>query len=343
MRNVEVPFSSLMRSSMRNARLPEPLSNYRPKVTERMHTNPFYGLYSAYPCPYPLDAASQYAKWVGVLPENVLFTPGSVVALDLLIRVFCEPESENIVVTSPTFQVYAQYAEANNVEVNDIRLEGDNYDRLNVDGIVAQKSKLVFLCRPSNPVGTTLSLNEIECLLQECSGLVVVDEAFIEFSNSPSSVTLLSKYSNLVVVRTFSKAWGLAGVRIGAVLADPSIIKSLRILLDPFSCTTVAQAALTKTLGNSENMRIQVNRLQAERTRFNSLLETVPCVVRVFPSEANFLLVQFNNCAPIAATLCAAGDWFSNTSAQIPNTLRISVRGYEENLQLTERLNNLVM
>jgi histidinol-phosphate aminotransferase len=333
-------FSPLVRSSLARARLPEPLSHYRPGVTERINTNPSHGLHPAYPSPFP-QVAARYAEVAQVAPEQVLFVPGSVTALDLLIRVFCEPGTDCIVITSPTFPVYGHYARAYGVRVADVSLGGENFDQLDVEGILAEGAKLVFLCHPSNPVGTALRLEQIEELAQRACGLVVVDEAYIEFSNVPSTAALLSKYPNLVVVRTFSKAWGLAGLRIGALLADPCIIRSIRILLDPFACTVVAQQALVATLECVAAMRESVQRVQHQRVRLTADLAALPGVLRVFPSEANFVFVQFADASEPLAALVVAGDWVADTGYQIPGTLRISTRTPEIDSALVERLRGI--
>jgi histidinol-phosphate aminotransferase len=265
---------------------------------------------------------------------HVLLTEGSISALDLLIRVFCEPFADHIVVTPPTFAFYARAARNNNVSVVNIPLRGDNLDVLLPERVVASAPKLVFLCRPNNPVGTVVDIAVVERIAEMLDrGLVVIDEAYAEFCSRRSTVGLMSRHPNVVVTRTFSKAWGLAGGRIGAVLADSSILDALRMVQLTYGVSAPALELISEALDRPERMRADVDRIVAARDELTCRLAALEVVRRVYPSEANFVLVELANDAAMRA-LADAAIVVADTSSDLPGTVRIAVGPDESNERL---------
>lgn len=338
------PLHPLVRPSLKQLSLPEPIARYRQGATESINTNPCAGEYGKYPCPSPIGVQAKYAEFLtdevrkqhglgSFSAENILFAPGSIVAIDLLIRAFCQPLKDRICIQNPTFSAYRNYALASDVDVVDVPLVsiGDRYNSLNIEAITSAEGKLTFICNPNNPVGSICSQEQIVEVLKQSSGLVIVDEAYIDFADQLSTIGLIAEYPNLVVLRTFSKAWGLAGLRIGAIIAEPSIPSTLRLLLEPFSCTVPAQKAVAAKLDDVGQVRSSVKMIRSERDRLYLKLQQLPIVKQVYPSQTNFILVEFFNSSLVYEKLLEVSALVSDMSFQIENTLRISVATSQEN------------
>jgi histidinol-phosphate aminotransferase len=303
-----------------------------------MFTNTFAVGATTYPSPRPFALQDRYAGFLraqagstaSVAGENVLFTQGSVAAIDLLIRAFCEPHTDVLAVSSPTFPVYRQLAIAGDIAFIDVPLAGA-FDRLDIERLAEAKAKLIFVCNPTSPVGSLIPLADIQRLTEACSGLVVVDEAYIEFADAVSAISLVAPERNLVVLRTLSKAWGLAGLRVGAAVGPKSVLNAMRVLQDPFAFDTAAQQAVGERLSDVPAMRQWVQAICAERGRLTRELIALPIVRRVFPSVANFICVQVADAAA-AFKACLEQDVLANdTWGQIPASLRISLGSPEDN------------
>lgn len=318
----------LARACVRALGPPPPYARYRPGHTERMYTNPRGGVDRTYPCPRPTALQERYAAWLSedatrrgpparVDAEGILFTAGSVAGIELLVRTFCEPGIQAIGIQSPVFPIYAHQARANGVAVIDVPLGGADFDRLDTDGIAAAGAALTFVCRPNNPVGSVPAWADVQRLAQRVPGLLVVDEAYAELSDAPSAVSLLD-HPNVVVLRTFSKAWGLAGVRAGAVLARPDVLDALRVVADPFAFDAPAQRAVDAALDASARVRSDVADLRRRRDALAVQLGALPGV-RVFPSDANFLLVSVGRPFDLPPT-----DLLLAPSV-VPGCLRVSI------------------
>lgn len=343
----------LARRSLKKLTLPEPIARYRRTTTERINTNPYAGEYGIYPCPSPIGVQAKYAEYLtnklkgqnnkaSFSAENILFTSGSIVAIDLLIRAFCEPLTDRICIQTPTFPVYRNYALGYDVDVVDVPLASDHFDSLNTNAIAATRAKLTFLCNPNNPVGSILSQEQLVDVLEQSSGLMIVDEAYIDFSDQDSSIRLIAEYPNLVVVRTFSKAWGLAGLRIGAVIAKPSILYTLRLLLDPFCFSVPAQKAVADMLDDVDLVQGNVKMIRSERDRLHLELEQLPIVKRVYPSQTNFILVEFFDSSIVYESLVGTNALVSDMSFQVKNSLRISISEKEENQRILDVVKSIV-
>ena len=286
------------------------------------------------------------AKWAdfrGLSPEQVFVGVGSDEAIDLLMRVFCEPGRDDILTTPPTYGMYKVAARINNVGVSEATLTKNfELDARAVLSRVTQRTKLIMLCSPNNPTGNVLSISQIERILFDFRRLVVVDEAYIDFSETDSLCHLMERYPNLVILQTLSKSFGLAAIRMGAALAHPSIISWMMKVKAPYNVNQLTADAALEAFEHTGLMRDHVKLIVKERVRLSQTLAEHRDVLTVFPSEANFLLVRFRN----------AMDWYEHLASQgiivryrgdqihCENTLRITVGTPKENERLIQELNN---
>jgi histidinol-phosphate aminotransferase len=346
---------SLARRSLAVLGLPEPIQRDEflrsaDFIDCVSNINPFSGEFGQYPQAIPRELQERYGQVVveqlrsrgetldddSIRGENILFTEGSVSAIDLLTRAFCEPFRDRVCVCNPTFPFYQRAARANDVQVIDIPLKGDGLDELDVPAICAVEPKLTFLCSPGNPVGSVLEPRHVEQVLTGVLGLVIIDEAYIDFSERSSFARWLGRFPHLVVLRTFSKAWGLAGVRVGAVIADPLVLQTLRTIQLTYGFGSPAQRLVARRLEEVRAVDEQVALIRVERERLRAGLVSLPFVTRAYPSEANFLFVKVVDADAIQAGLLKSKILVANMSFQVPNTVRISVGSPASNARFLE-------
>ena len=299
--------------------------------------NPF-GSLNRYPDPYQwrLKQVLSSQKKMGI--ENILIGNGSDEIIDLVQRVFCEPKEDKIIICPPTYGMYEVYANINNVEVISIPLTDDF--QLNTEAILAQKAKVLYLCSPNNPTGN--SLKNLEYIIENFDGIVFLDEAYIDFSNEPSLVSKISQYPNLIVSQTFSKARGLAAVRVGIAYANEAIISVLNKVKPPYNVSQLNQETAVKSLADEANFKSNVQLIIAEREKLKIALLELDFVIKIYPSEANFLLVEMENATAIYNSLIEQQIITRNRSSVVKNTIRITIGTPRENQQLLYAL-NLVM
>ncbi len=257
--------------------------------------------------------------------EQIQFAQGTADAIDLIIRVFCEPSEDSILVTNPTFSYYAYRARVQNVLVQDVPLLGNNLNLLNVEKIILSSAKVLFLATPNNPVGTSLNLFQIEEILQGFQGIVVVDEAYIEWTKNSSALKWIGKYDHLIVLRTFSKIWGLAGVRCGALIADESIIRAITLTQNLFPLPTPIADLVYSHLDDLKTLAQDAAQMHDLKRDFINFLRTLKMVKKVYPGDANFLLIEFQKAELVEKKLGEAKILVTNGSYALPNTLRISI------------------
>ncbi len=267
---------------------------------------------------------------VQLTAENVLITQGSTEAIDLIIRAFCEPKEDAITVTSPTFSYYTYRARIENVSVIDIPLKGEDLNVLDVEQILAYPTKVLFLCSPNNPIGTSLDLNVVEQLIRQFPGIVVMDEAYIEWTETPSVMQWVEKYDNLLVLRTFSKIWGLAGVRCGITIGSKSAISTLNLVQPMFCFPDSSKNVLLERIQNVELLFQHRSKMKQLRAECYSFFKGLKSVKKVYPGEANFLFVQFHDVCKVQEALLKEKILVANTSHSLPGTLRISIGLHEE-------------
>ena len=291
-----------------------------------------------YPEIRPQKLRERLAERFGCGPEQLLVTRGSSEAIDLLIRVFCREGKDAIVTTSPTFSMYAHYAVVQGAEVRDVPLDADSdfaLDEAALEDAVDECSKLLFLCSPNNPTGTTLARETIERVLEFARGrvAVVVDEAYIEFSEAESVIELLDRFDNLIVLRTLSKALAFAGARCGAVIADAGLVGVLDAIQAPYALSTPVVECVEDALtgDNIQRAEDQVSLLVGERERVRSELQAMESVTRIWPSDANFLLVEFADVDGVLQATRDAGVLLRYFGGDLHACARISIGTAEEN------------
>jgi len=299
------------------------------------------GTFNRYPSCQPKAVINAYAAYAGVSAGQVLVSRGADEGIELLIRSFCEPKTDSITICPPTYGMYAISAESNQTAVNKVLL---NNEQLDLDGIFATQPKLVFICSPNNPTGDLIPRQQIIAVLEHFkdNALVVVDEAYIEFAPEASVVPLLSSYPHLVVLRTLSKAFGLAGLRCGFTLAAPQIINALKKMIAPYPIAEpVAQiAAQALSAAGIRQMQQSVAAINQLRTDFIAAARQMPGVQKIWPSNANYILLQVADAADCVAALIKADILIRNQSSQLglSQVVRVSVGSADEMQRLTEAM-----
>lgn len=308
-----------------------------------------------YPEPHPYVLEARLAELYGVTPDCLIAGRGSDEIIDLLVRVFCAAGRDAILQSSPTFGMYAVAAGVQGAAVVDVPLRRDEGYALDVDGVLAAlrdggraadqpRVKLVFLCAPNNPTGNDLPMEVLEHVLESLAGqaIVAVDEAYIEFSSRASALSRLSRFPHLVVMRTLSKAYGLAGVRCGVALAHPALIGLLRRAIPPYAIPEPCIEAILAALGPEGLAASQVTRttLLAERPRVMQALATSPWIRRVWPSEANFVMVDCTDAAGVMTRAREVRLLLRDFSGGVrtPGAVRISLGTPEQNTRLLQAL-----
>ncbi|GGD28115.1 histidinol-phosphate transaminase [Flavobacterium orientale] len=305
--------------------------------------NPFSNGYNRYPDPQQKLLKAVLAKQKKVSLNQILLGNGSDEVLDLLFRTFCEPNQDNIITLPPTYGMYGVLADLNAIENKEILLTNDFEP--NVDEIlnaVSENTKIIFLCSPNNPTGNSFSDESILYLLKNFNGLVVLDEAYIDFSSKQSWLSELNDFPNLVIVQTLSKAYGLAGLRIGIAYASEEIISILNKIKPPYNLNTASQEIAMKKLSQN-TLTAQVKKIVSERENVIKSLKAINFIKQIFPSDANFILIKVDDANLRYNQLIQAGIVIRNRSNQqlCENCLRITIGTKEENNQLITTLKSL--
>ena len=303
--------------------------------------NPYNTPNNRYPDPLQRELKALIAPLKGVKEENIFLGNGSDEAIDLVFRAFCRPGVDNVVAIDPTYGMYQVCAEVNDVEYRKMLL--DVYYQFKASSLLSaidENTKAIFVCSPNNPTGNSLCRKEIESLLKRFDGLVIVDEAYIDFSSSESLLKDLDKYPNLIVLQTFSKAWGCAAIRLGMAFASPEIIAVFNKIKYPYNVNRLTQEEAIKVLQHPETIKGWVNTLLEERTRVMEEFVKLPCCVRVFPTDANFFLAKVYEATQIYNYLVSEGIIVRNRTnvALCNDCLRITIGTKEENEALLEAL-----
>ena len=307
--------------------------------------NPFDNGVNRYPDPNQNNVKQLLSEIKGIDTRNLLLGNGSDEVLDLIFRAFCEPHKDNIITLPPTYGMYSVLANVNAVENKKVLLNKDFQPQVKqIIGAVDKNSKILFLCSPNNPTGNSFSEAVIKELLLKFKGLVVLDEAYIEFSAKESWLKNLDKYPNLVIIQTLSKAYGLAGIRLGACYASREIIAVLNTIKPPYNVNELTQQRAIKRLQEMDVIQNEVAQLVSERKRLHQELECCVCYIeKVYPSDGNFLLIKVDDATKRYNQLLKAGVVVRNrtTEALCENCLRISVGICEENQILLRALKSI--
>jgi histidinol-phosphate aminotransferase len=313
-------------------------------ANENSYGSPLKHNYHRYPDPLQNELKEKIADLKGIPAENIFLGNGSDEAIDLLIRAFCNPGIDNILITPPTYGMYEVSANINDVGVKKSTLY-DAFDILPKEIIESTDSntKIIFLCSPNNPTGNCFSKSRIIEVLTNFNGIVVIDEAYIDFSAQKSFIYELNNFENVVVLQTFSKAWGLAGLRLGVAYASKEIISILNRIKPPYNINSLSQQLVLDAINNYSLVQSRITEIIEEREKLSKKLMQFSFVKKIYPSDANFILAKTENAQKIYDYLCANGIIVRDRSKVIKcnNCLRITVGTKEENKGLIDVLKKI--
>lgn len=305
--------------------------------------NPYNSPNNRYPDPLQTELKTLVSRVKNVDSERIFLGNGSDEAIDILYRTFCVPGVDNAVAIDPTYGMYEVCADINDVEYRKVLLD-ENF-QFKASDLLAKtddKTKLIFLCSPNNPTGNNLCRKEIETVLQEFAGIVVIDEAYIDFSDEVSFTTMLDRYPNMVVLQTFSKAWGCAAIRLGMAFASAEIIAVFNKVKYPYNVNRLTQAEAISIIGKEYQIKEWVKTLLAERARLIEKFGKLTCCERIYPTDANFFLAKVSDAKKIYDYLVNNGIIVRNRTnvTLCHNCLRVTIGSRPENDKLIEALEN---
>ncbi|MBL4594594.1 MAG: histidinol-phosphate transaminase [Flavobacteriales bacterium] len=302
-----------------------------------------YGDLNRYPDPYQKELKEGLSKLKKVNEENIFIGNGSDEVIDLAFRIFCEPGKDKALTFSPTYGMYDVSAGINNIELLKIPLT--ETFQINTNKLETywndQNLKLIFICSPNNPTGNSIALADIETILKNFKGIVIIDEAYIDFSSSESCLKLLETYSNLIISQTFSKAWGLAAARVGIAYANKGIIELYNKVKPPYNISKLNQEAAIKALSDFNEFKKNLQLILDEKEKLKAELESISLVKKIYPSDANFLLVEVEGADEVYDELVVKEIITRNRNKLVKNCIRISVGTPNENEKLITALKNI--
>jgi histidinol-phosphate aminotransferase len=297
-----------------------------------------FGELNRYPDSTQKELKQKLSEIKNISASQIAVGNGSDELIDLIIKVFCEPKKDSILMMNPSFAMYGFYASINENKVLKLDLN-ENFEIVKDDFLTISndfKSKIFFLCSPNNPTGN--SIDDIEFYIQNFKGIVVVDEAYIEFSGKKSCTELLDKYPNLIVLQTFSKAWGMAGTRVGIAYSSPEIIKLINTVKAPYNVNSLSLNKIVEIISKQEVVNSNIENTLNEISWLKNEFQSVKCIKKVYPTDANFFLIEFENVEKVYEKLLENEILTSKRSPQISNCIRINVGNREENTQLIQVL-----
>jgi len=303
--------------------------------------SPFQPAYNRYPDPHQRKIKEQLSSIKGLPPQNIFLGNGSDECIDLLYRAFCNPKVDNAIIHPPTYGMYEVSARINDVEIRKSPLTKNfELDMEGLETLVDERTKLIWICSPNNPTGNCLSRANIEILLNNFEGLVVIDEAYVNFSRQQSFIRELTEYPNLVVLQTLSKAWGLAGLRVGMAFASELIIGVMNRIKPPYNIGQATQEMVSKALDQTTLVNQMIREVVELRKEMAEKLSRLSCVTNVYPSEANFLLVKIKNARHLYETLLSKGIVVRDRSKEpgCEDCLRMTVGTREQNNVLLDEI-----
>ncbi|HEX8334427.1 MAG TPA: histidinol-phosphate transaminase [Segetibacter sp.] len=303
--------------------------------------SPLVKWYNRYPDPHQVKLKEAISKVKAVATDQIFLGNGSDECIDILYRCFCNPGKDNVILCPPTYGMYEVSANINDVEIRKAPLLDDfQLNLAHLETLVDDSTKLIWICSPNNPTGNSMQREDIETVLNNFGGLVVIDEAYINFSRHKSFVQDLTDYPNLVVLQTFSKAWGMAGLRLGMAFASPEIIDILGRVKAPYNVNQVTQDLAMKALEEVGQVNDMITELVQMREALKGVFEKLPLVEKVYDSDANFLLVKVSNAKEVYEYLLTKGIVVRDRSNVLlcDNCLRITIGTEKENTILVDAL-----
>lgn len=300
-----------------------------------------FGELNRYPDSTQKKLKQKLSEIKNIAADQIAVGNGSDELIDLIIKVFCEPKKDSVLMMNPSFAMYGFYASINENKVIKLDLNAD-FEIVKDDFLKISKdfkSKVFFLCSPNNPTGN--SVKDIEFYIKNFNGIVVVDEAYIEFSGKKSCIELLEKYPNLIVLQTFSKAWGMAGARVGIAYSSKEIIKLINTVKAPYNVNSLSSNKVIELIDKQENVKQNIESILNEISWLEKEFQLVNYIKKVYPTDANFFLIEFEDVEKVYEKLLEKEILTSKRSPQIPNCIRINVGSREENIQLIEVLKSI--
>ena len=304
--------------------------------------NPF-GQLNRYPDPYQVNLKEKIENLKGIKNSNIFVGNGSDEIIDLAFRIFCNPLKDKALTFIPTYGMYAVSAAINQVELLQVQLNNEfQIDLKKVEPFLEDENlKLIFICSPNNPTGNIINKTDIISILKKFKGIVIIDEAYIDFSESESFTTLLNEYDNLIVSQTFSKAWGLAAARIGIAYACDKIISLFNKVKPPYNVSQLNQLSAIEAIVNVIDFKQNVNIILKEKERLKNELIQLAFIKKVYPSAANFFLVEVSDAELLYNQLIEQKIIIRNRNKQVKNTVRITIGSTEENNRLINALKKI--
>ncbi|POY37850.1 histidinol-phosphate transaminase [Solitalea longa] len=315
-------------------------------ANENSFGSPLPTAYNRYPDPLQWKLKEKISTIKGVPPQNIFVGNGSDEAIDLLFRAFCNPGVDNVIIVPPTYGMYEVSANINDINLKKVNLL-DNF-QLDLEGIaeaIDKNTKMIFICSPNNPTGNSIDRQDIETVLSHFEGIVVIDEAYINFSRQKSFIQELTEYSNLVVLQTLSKAWGLAALRVGMAFACQDIIDIYNKVKPPYNMSQATQELALEALNNIEQVNVWIKETVTERNKLSKELEEISIVEKVYPSDANFVLAKIKYADYLYDFLVDRGIIVRNRSKVVlcDSCLRITVGTPAENEALIKAIKEFVI
>ena len=312
-------------------------------ANENAFGSPLDQNYNRYPDPLQFEVKKRLSEIKGVPPRNIFLGNGSDEAIDILVRAFCNPGVDNVILVPPTYGMYEVSANINDIHIKKVPLTEEF--QLNLEGIaeaVDDHTKIIFVCSPNNPTGNSMNREDVETLLANFAGIVVVDEAYINFSRQKTFIQELTEYANLVVLQTLSKAWGLAGLRVGMAFASEEIIEVMNKVKPPYNINDASQQLALKALENIDQVNSWIKETLVQRDKLVLELKDYDFVVDIYPSDANFILVKTTDPKGIYNFLVQQGIIVRDRSkvTLCEGCLRITVGTPGENNILLQALKN---
>lgn len=308
--------------------------------------NPFESGVNRYPDPQQSNVKTILAKQRKVKSNQILLGNGSDEVLDLLFRAFCEPRKDNVITLPPTYGMYGVLANINAIENKEVLLSNDFQPQIEkIIDAVDDNTKIIFLCSPNNPTGNSFSDESVAYLLKNFNGLVVIDEAYIDFSEKESWINELDEYPNLIITQTLSKAYGLAGIRLGICYASAEIISVLNKIKPPYNVNELTQKRALDRLADQNKIKSEIESIIAQRKQLLKVLLDVKFVEKIYPTEANFILIKVDDANKRYDELIAQGIVIRNRTTQplCENCLRLTIGTEPENKKLIEALQAIVL
>lgn len=303
--------------------------------------SPLLKWYNRYPDPHQQLIKQKLSTVKGILPEHIFLGNGSDECIDILFRCFCEPGKDNVIICPPTYGMYEVSAHINDIDIRKAPLLPDfQLDLVHLENLIDANTKIIWLCSPNNPTGNSLNRTDIEMVLNNFNGIVVIDEAYINFARQKSFVQELKEYPNLVVLQTLSKAWGLAGLRLGMAFASQAIIEVMNKVKPPYNINQATQELVLKALEEVGQVNDMIKLLVDMREALAEVFISMPTVETVYPSDANFILVKIAEARKVYEFLLTKGIVLRDRSnVQLcDNCLRITVGTEQENTQLVDAM-----